>query len=151
MLSSVVMGEIMEELELVKRQIGGSTIRLTKLNIASISGYTEFIQVGEHMHPRMHIEEIYPFNLYIESSNPKKDSMILTWCSTLTDKDAVVELLEENNFSNIKKLINAIKQHLCEHEIEYKVFSSLADLKKDRTASVAVILRDDITVTVKKQ
>ena len=136
----------MEELELVKRQIGGSTIRLTKLNIASISGYTEFIQVGEHMHPRMHIEEIYPFNLYIESSNPKKDSMILTWCSTLTDKNDVVELLEENNFSNIKKLINAIKQHLCEHEIEYKVFSSLADLKKDRTASVAVILRDDITV-----
>lgn len=138
----------MEELELVKRQIGGSTIRLTKLNIASISGYTEFIQVGEHMHPRMHIEEIYPFNLYIESSNPKKDSMILTWCSTLTDKNDVVELLEENNFSNIKKLINAIKQHLCEHEIEYKVFSSLADLKKDRTASAAVILRDGITVTV---
>lgn len=142
----------MEELELVKRRIGKNTIRLTKLNIASISGYTEFIQVGEHMHPRMHIKEIYPFILYIESSNPKKDSMILTWCSTLTDEDDVVRLIrEENNFSNIKKLINAIKQHLCEHEIEYKVFSSLADLKKDRTASVAVILRDDITVTVKKQ
>lgn len=141
----------MEESELIKRRIGKNTIRLTKLNIASISGYTEFIQVGEHMHPRMHIKEIYLFILYIESSNPKKDSMILTWCSTLTDADDVVELIEENNFSNIKKLINAIKQHLCEHEIEYKVFSSLADLKKDRTASVAVILRDDITVTVKKQ
>ena len=147
----------MEELELVKRQIGGSTIRLTKLNIATIASYTEFIRVknpytDEAMwKPDLHIEEIYPFNLYIESSNPKKDSMILTWCSTLTDKDDIVELLEENNFSSIKKLINAIKQHLCEHEIEYKVFSSLADLKKDRTASIAVILRDDITVTVKKQ
>lgn len=138
----------MEELELVKRRIGKNTIRLTKLNIASINGYTEFIQVGEHMHPRMHIKEIYPFILYIESSNPKKDSMILTWCSTFTDEGDVVELLEENNFSNIKKLINAIKQHLCEHEIEYKVFSSLADLKKDRTASVAMILRDDITVAI---
>ena len=63
-------------------------------------------------------------------------------------KDDIVELLEENNFSNIKKLINAIKQHLCEHEIEYKVFSSLADLKKDRTASIAAILRDDITVAI---
>ena len=126
----------MEELELVKRQIGGSTIQLTKLNIATIASYTEFIRVknpytDEAMwKPDLHIEEIYPFNLYIESSNPKKDSMILTWCSTLTDKDDIVELLEENNFSSIKKLINAIKQHLCEHEIEYKVFSSLADLKK---------------------
>ena len=144
----------MEELELVKRQIGGSTIRLTKLNIATIASYTEFIRAknpytDEAMwKPDLHIEEIYPFNLYIESSNLKKDSMILTWCSTLTDEDDVVELLEENNFSNIKNLINAIKQHLCEHEIEYKVFSSLADLKKDRTASAAVILRDGITVTV---
>lgn len=144
----------MEELELVKRQIGESTIRLTKLNIATIASYTEFSRVknpytNEAMwKPDLHIEEIYPFNLYIESSNPKKDSMILTWCSTLTDEDDVVELLEENNFSNIKNLINAIKQHLCEHEIEYKVFSSLADLKKDRTASAAVILRDGITVTV---
>lgn len=147
----------MEELELVKRQLGGSTIRLTKLNISTVTGCTEFIRVknpytdGDMWQPHIHIEETYPFNLYIESSNPKKDSMILAWCSTLTDVDVVVELLEENNFSNIKKLINAIKQHLCEHEIEYKVFSSLADLKKDRTASVAVILRDDITVTVKKQ
>lgn len=147
----------MEELELVKRQFGGSTIRLTKLNIATVTGYTEFIRVknpytdGDMWEPKLHVKETYPFNLYIESSNPKKDSMILAWCSTLTDVDVVVELLEENNFSNIKKLINAIKQHLCEHEIEYKVFSSLADLKKDRTASVAVILRDDITVTVKKQ
>ena len=145
----------MEELELVKRQIGGSTIRLTKLNIATIASYTEFIRVknpytNEDMwQPDLHIKEIYPFNLYIESSNPKKDSMILTWCSTLTDKNDVVELLEENNFSNIKKLINAIKQHLCKHEIEYKVFSSLADLKKDRMASVAVTLRDGITVTVR--
>ena len=144
----------MEELELVKRQIGGSTIRLTKLNIATIASYTEFIRVknpytDEAMwKPDLHIEEIYPFNLYIESSNLKNDSMILTWCSTLTDEDDIVELLEENNFSNIKNLINAIKQHLCEHEIEYKVFSSLADLKKDRTASAAVILRDGITVTV---
>lgn len=147
----------MEELELVKRQIGGSTIRLTKLNISTVTGYTEFICVknpytDEAMwEPHVHVKETYPFTLYIESSNPKKDSMILAWCSILTDNDGVVELLEENNFSNIKKLINAIKQHLCEHEIEYKVFSSLADLKKDRTASVAVVLREDITVTVKKQ
>lgn len=144
----------MEELELVKHQIGGSTIRLTKLNISTITGYTEFIHVknpytDEDMwKPDLHIEETYPFNLYIESSNPKKDSMILTWCYTLTDADDIVELIEENNFSNIKKLINAIKQHLCEHEIEYKVFSSLADLKKDRTASIAAILRDDITVSI---
>ena len=142
------------ELELVKRQIGGSTIRLTKLNISTVTGYTKFIRVknpytdGDMWEPDLHIEKTYPFTLYIESSNPKKDSMILTWCSTLTDEDDVVELIKENNFSNIKKLINAIKQHLCEHGIEYKVFRSLADLKKDRTASVAVILRDDITVTV---
>ena len=118
----------MEELELVKRQIGGSTIRLTKLNISTVTGYTEFIRVKnpytdeDMLKPDLHVEEIYPFTLYIESSNPKKDSMILTWCSTLTDENGVVELIEENNFSNIKNLINAIKQHLCEHEIEYKVF-----------------------------
>ena len=143
----------MEELELIKRRIGKNTIRLTMLNIASTGGYIEFIPVNENKRiPCLRIKEIYPFNLYIEPSDTLKGNTVIKWCSTKIVRDNVVRLIrEENNFSDIKDLIDTVKQYLCKCETEYEVLSSLADLKKDRTASVAVILRDDITVTVKKQ
>ena len=117
--------------ELVKRQIGGSTIWLTKLNICALKGYTEYIRfrnpytAEDMLLPDLRVEEVYPFTLYITEYAPKRSTIYSTWVSTLNDGDNIVKLIKEHNSSEIGDLRRDIEQYLCAHEISYGDFKDL--------------------------
>ena len=134
----------MEELELVKCQIGGSTIRITKLNLYTLTGWPEYIRFkhpyteGDIWMPDLQVQEVYPFTLYIKEYTPKKSTIYSTWVSTLADGDNIVKLIKKNNFSEIDELITTIEQYLREHEIRYEDF-------KDLKETTLIPLRNNLT------
>ena len=117
--------------ELVKRQIGGSTIRLTKLNICALNGYTKYIRfrnpytAEDMLLPDLHVEEVYPFTLYVKEYPPKRSTIYSTWVSSQNHGDNIVKLIKEHNSSEIGDLRRDIEQYLCAHNISYGDFKDL--------------------------